>query len=499
MARPREELAARLRRVEPVAIDGVVKSADISRGDREVLLREGWLTPICRGWYLFHTPDGRGGDSVVWYGSIYAFIGVYLTERFEDGWCLSAEASLALHAGSTRVPRQLVAISSRGGAMTLPLPHETSLLIYPDPDHLPESVDVVRGLRVMQLPEALLRVPAAFFRARPTDAALAMRLVRSPLDVARTALDSGPIDAVGRLVGAWRALGDDAAADSVHRAMERAGRSFVETNPFATPPPQLGRRPTSPYAGRVAELWARMRDEVAAAWPPPPEKFEAEQYLEDHDDRAERDAWHSLSIEGYRVTPELIDAVRRGGGLAKAAAQRDALAAAGYIRAHTAVRTSIEAVLGGQDVAEVTRRDLEVWYQEMFSPHVEAGLLEHAQLLGYRRQPVYIRGSRHVPPPHHAVADAVDELFERLRHEEVASVRAVLGHFVFTWIHPYSDGNGRLGRFLMNVQLASGGYPWTVIRMERRREYMAALEGASVDGDIKPFAEVLRSEMEAGS
>lgn len=43
-------------------------------------------------------------------------------------------------------------------------------------------------------------------------------------------------------------------------------------------------------------------------------------------------------------------------------------------------------------------------------------------------------------------------------------------------------------RFLMNAMLASGGYPWTVIRLEDRDDYLAALEAASVDQDIEPFA-----------
>ena len=381
--------------------------------------------------------------------------------------------------------------------MSLPLPHGTSLFLYPDPDRLPESVDVLGGLRVMKLPEALLRVPSVWFRTHETDAAIALRMVRSPVEVARTALESGPVDGVGRLIGAWRALGDDDAADSIRRAMEGAVNSLVEKNPFETPPPRLERRPASPYAGRIAEMWARMRGAVGADWPPPPAPVGAEQYLDDLDGRAERDAWHSLSIEGYRVTPELIAAVRAGGGALVDAAPRDTLAAAGYMRAQQSVRTSISAVLTGDSAAAVSRRDLEVWYREMFSPHVDAGLLKQTQVLGYRRQPVYIRGSRHVPLPHDAVADAMDELFRQLDDEPTACVRAVLGHFVFTWIHPFSDGNGRLGRFLMNVQLASDGYPWTVVRMEQRTRYMAALEAASVDGDIRPFAELIRGEMRA--
>jgi len=80
-----------------------------------------------------------------------------------------------------------------------------------------------------------------------------------------------------------------------------------------------------------------------------------------------------------------------------------------------------------------------------------------------------------------------------LREEPEPAVRVVLVHFVFVYIHPYMDGNGRMGRFLMNLMFAAGGYPWTVIPLERRNDYMAALEGASVEQDIAPFAMFLGS------
>ena len=83
--------------------------------------------------------------------------------------------------------------------------------------------------------------------------------------------------------------------------------------------------------------------------------------------------------------------------------------------------------------------------------------------------------------------------FDLLMNEPEPSVRVVLGHFVFVYIHPYMDGNGRIGRFLMNVMLAAGGYPWTVIPLEKRNDYMDALENASVSQDIKPFAIFLGS------
>jgi len=53
------------------------------------------------------------------------------------------------------------------------------------------------------------------------------------------------------------------------------------------------------------------------------------------------------------------------------------------------------------------------------------------------------------------------------------------------------DGNGRTARFLMNVMMAAGGYPWTVIPVGARDGYVEALEQASVEEDIRPFADFL--------
>lgn len=49
-------------------------------------------------------------------------------------------------------------------------------------------------------------------------------------------------------------------------------------------------------------------------------------------------------------------------------------------------------------------------------------------------------------------------LFNLIERESEPSVRAVLGHWLFGYMHPSPDGNGRMARFLMNAILASGGY-----------------------------------------
>ena len=57
-----------------------------------------------------------------------------------------------------------------------------------------------------------------------------------------------------------------------------------------------------------------------------------------------------------------------------------------------------------------------------------------------------------------------------------------------------------MARFVMNAMLASGGYPWAVIRVEDRDAYLSALDAASIDMKIAPFtafvAERVRWSME---
>jgi Fic family protein len=114
---------------------------------------------------------------------------------------------------------------------------------------------------------------------------------------------------------------------------------------------------------------------------------------------------------------------------------------------------------------------------------------------GYRNGPVYIRRSMHVPLQVEAVRDCMPVFFELLSEEENPAARIVLGHFIFLYIHPYFDGNGRTARFLMNVMMAAAGLPWTIIRVEQRDAYMSALEQASVAGNIGPFADFIANTL----
>jgi Fic family protein len=259
---------------------------------------------------------------------------------------------------------------------------------------------------------------------------------------------------------------------------------------------------TSPYARRIEVLWRLHREQVLESFPHEPglPKNGAE-YLASVNHHYVGDAYHSLSIEGYHVSPQLIEAVVNHRWNPDESpidgVDRDALAARGYYEAFQAVKRTLARVLEGVNASDAVEQDLPEWYRLLWRPCQEAQLIPPEHTIGYRRGPVYIRGSKHVPPPREALMDAMEMLFSCLKQEPHAAVRAVLGHYLFVFIHPYPDGNGRIGRFVMNAMFASGGYPWTVVRADNRDAYIGALEEVHLKGDISRLARFLAHEMEA--
>lgn len=68
-------------------------------------------------------------------------------------------------------------------------------------------------------------------------------------------------------------------------------------------------------------------------------------------------------------------------------------------------------------------------------------------------------------------------------------------HFRLTAIHPFSDGNGRTARLLMNLMLIRGGYPPVAVRLEDRKEYLDALEKASLSENLNDFQALMQRRL----
>ncbi|GFI00753.1 hypothetical protein IMSAGC004_03162 [Bacteroidaceae bacterium] len=325
-------------------------------------------------------------------------------------------------------------------------------------------------------------------------ARICLSMIDNASELLKILTDKGATTRAGRIIGALRSVGKGAIADEILLTMRDFGYAVSEYNPFSAETDTTAIYAKSPYAARIRMMWATMREQVLENFPQTPEAVaDIESYLEHVDEKYLEDAYHSLSIEGYQVSRELIEKVRSGNWKPDSddKEQKSALVARGYYQAFQSVKESVRKILAGQNAGGVLEEDHSRWYRQMWMPFVTAGILTASDLIGYRTNQVYIRGSQHIPLNPRAVSDAMPELFRLISEEPDPRVRAVLGHFMFVFIHPYMDGNGRMGRFILNAMLASGGYPWTVVPLEKRREYMSALENASVRGDISDFTRLI--------
>ncbi len=316
MSSPHEKLAESLEvlRALQERCVAAVRSGELTRTHRERLIKNGFLQEVMKGWYISVHPEEVTGDSTAWYASFWGFCAVYLKERFGKNWSLSPEQSLLLHVGNMTVPRQLLVRSPKARNKITTLPHDTSL--FDTRAALPMAGQVAEreGLRLFSVPAALVNCGPGFFLHHPTDARTALAMVRDASDVLALILQGGRTTVAGRLAGAFRNIGNDRIADDIVKTMQTADYDIREKDPFeGTVNLILPEREQSPYVNRIRLMWQQMREPILKQFPTPPGRpSDISAYLKAADDIYLTDAYHSLSIEGYHVSLELIEKVRGG-------------------------------------------------------------------------------------------------------------------------------------------------------------------------------------------
>lgn len=497
-------LATALKQLHKVQINSdVFQGKDFSSQNLRVLKKAGFLKPIIKGWYHLNNPANEDSETTIWYANYWKFVQKYLVSRFQNNYCLNAEASLCLYTSDTVIPKQIVVMIKNGSPSTIELPSGLSILMYSDKNNFPKNITDLKGTQLMPLELALCKTGPQFFKFKQKEAELALSQIKDPSSLIRVLLQEDRMEtAAGRIVGALRFLDRVDDADRIKSTYETATLKYVQVvNPFEENAKQLiFSKEKSSSALRIEAMWHEYRDTVAniGKYLIPKSSVIKKDIIQEMDEKYKNDAYHSLSIEGYKVTVELIDKVASGGWNPKEnekdTQDRNAMAARGYFEAFKSVEKSIEDIIDKDtNTAKAIQKDHHKWFESLFAPSVRVGLLESYHLAGYRDTQVYLRGSSHVPLAQEEIADAMEVLFECMLKEDNVFVCAVLGHHLFGFIHPYIDGNGRTARFIMNTFLVTAGFPWIIIKVEDRDKYMQALESASVYNDIKPFAEFIKN------
>ncbi len=116
------------------------------------------------------------------------------------------------------------------------------------------------------------------------------------------------------------------------------------------------------------------------------------------------------------------------------------------------------------------------------------------QIGRYREVQVYIRGVEWLPP---RAADVQKEMasllswYSKNKDKTNPLILAAYFHSAFETIHPFVDGNGRVGRLLMNFILYKKGYPMINIPHKKKYIYYDALKGSQTKGDLRPLVKFL--------
>lgn len=190
-------------------------------------------------------------------------------------------------------------------------------------------------------------------------------------------------------------------------------------------------------------------------------------------------AHNSTAIEGNTLTLIQTKAIIEDGLSVGGKMLREIYEVANHAKAFAYVQNR---VAEGKPLDENTVKD------------IHALLMENIQVGGvYRNVEVRITGAGYKPPVPSEMYRQIKNFFADLpyKNDLNAIEFAAWTHAEFVRIHPFTDGNGRTSRMIMNYQLLSNGFLPVSIAKENRLEYFEALETYAVDGNLTPFTEMI--------
>jgi len=401
----------------------------------------------------------------------------------------------------TPQPELSVRHSANASKRTIQLVPGYRLVLRPgevDPEMTVERRPADVPIRVDEPAATLLGLPLEYLRDDPEAVSLWLKSLVVARPKLLTAYERRPRPVVLKRLGEIAAeVGNERLAEQIREVLRgeyrhRLGRGQTARGSSFAVPGHVSRLTTShqPWLDRQAATFARFRElveaaaeEVESALP----RFSRDDLLLQAREAKAYDAYHSTTIEGYRIRPEEVSAVLSGTNVGGHDPEevRSRMAVAGY---SSAFETALETVRGTPGMVPVTETLIQGLYIGLFSPSVDAGIVSPEAMRGWRTEPAYLRGHVYVPPGPEKLPRLMRQYEDLVNGIEGSPVvRAILAHLEFVTVHPYADGNGRLARLLMNVALLGEGLPWVTIRNDDRPQYFAALHAAQVVSDPMPF------------
>jgi Fic family protein len=118
----------------------------------------------------------------------------------------------------------------------------------------------------------------------------------------------------------------------------------------------------------------------------------------------------------------------------------------------------------------------------------------------YRKENIRISGTSYLPPSHILVDEYMKRFISFINNLNISDSKdiirsAILSHFFFVHIHPFSDGNGRTWRLLMNYIFGVNKYQGITISHKDREVYIAWLKEASENDNIVPFIQFMMNQL----
>ncbi|HEU5373953.1 MAG TPA: Fic family protein [Ktedonobacteraceae bacterium] len=203
-----------------------------------------------------------------------------------------------------------------------------------------------------------------------------------------------------------------------------------------------------------------------------------------HEDFRVEATYHSNAIEGNTLTLAETEMVLEYGLTIGGHPLREHLEVTNHARAYDAL-------------ARLARTPIDM--ETVLSLHrlVKAQIDEDAGHL--RTGQVHIRGASFIPPPARDLPLYLAQWTRWLQSDQALSydpvTRAAVAHHDFESLHPFFDGNGRVGRLLLNIMLMQDGYPPALILRDWRQRYFQALQQASA-GDYQAIIDLAGQAVE---